>query len=44
MTPLPDDPAVLVQLAQAAMAPAGCLDVIADVRQRAGIPVSPVSP
>ena len=35
MTPLPDDPAALVQLAQAALAPAGCLDVTADVRQRA---------
>ena len=38
MTPLPDDPAALVQHAQAAMTPGGCLDVIADVRQRAGIP------
>jgi hypothetical protein len=37
MTPLPDDPAALVQLAQAALAPAGCLDVTADVRQRAAV-------
>ncbi|MBK9643978.1 MAG: hypothetical protein IPO67_02295 [Deltaproteobacteria bacterium] len=37
MTPLPDDPAALIQLAQAALAPAGCLELTADVRQRAGI-------
>ncbi len=37
MTPLPDDPAALIQLAQAALAPAGCLELTADVRQRAAV-------
>lgn len=40
MTPLPDDPAALVELAQAALAPAGCLELTAEVRQRAGIPAA----
>ncbi|MEY3210631.1 MAG: hypothetical protein RIT28_1112 [Pseudomonadota bacterium] len=40
MTPLPDDPAALIQHAQAALAPAGCLELTADVRQRAGIPAA----
>jgi hypothetical protein len=40
MTPLPDDPAALVERAQDALTTPGCLDITAEVHQRAGLPVA----